>query len=269
MTAFSRAASDLHTLEQCAQGDSPLHRAHPRTKIAVTLGDLAAVVSFPGQNVSALAPFAVYPLALLALSGVGAGLLFRRLLAALPFAAMVGLGNLFVLRTPMFALGPLAVSAGMLSLASILLKTALTVSAVLLLLASTPFAAISGELAALGLPDILCLQLALTYRYLSVLTEEARSMHSAYRLRSGRERVRMRDMGVFLGQLLLRSVDRAGRVYDAMKCRGFRGVFVSGSRRKFCPRDALCVLLAAVPLVCLRFFNFSVILGNLAKGIFR
>jgi cobalt/nickel transport system permease protein len=31
----------------------------------------------------------------------------------------------------------------------------------------------------------------------------------------------MRDMGVFSGQLLIRSFDRAERVYNAMKCRGY------------------------------------------------
>jgi len=38
----------------------------------------------------------------------------------------------------------------------------------------------------------------------------------------------MRDMGSFAGQLLLRSFDRAERVYNAMKCRGYALGYITG-----------------------------------------
>lgn len=33
----------------------------------------------------------------------------------------------------------------------------------------------------------------------------------------------MKDMGIFVGQLLLKSFDRAESIYVAMKCRGYDG----------------------------------------------
>ena len=57
-----------------------------------------------------------------------------------------------------------------------------------------------------------------------MLLNEAVSMHTAYTLRTDNQKgIKMRDMGSFLGQLLLRSTDRAEQVYYAMKCRGFHG----------------------------------------------
>jgi cobalt/nickel transport system permease protein len=53
-------------------------------------------------------------------------------------------------------------------------------------------------------------------------------MNTAYCLRNtGRKGIEMRpllqlrDMGSFTGQLLIRSFDRADRIYNAMKCRGY------------------------------------------------
>jgi cobalt/nickel transport system permease protein len=74
----------------------------------------------------------------------------------------------------------------------------------------------------LRLPDIFIVMFELTYRYTAVLLNEAYSMSIAYSLRSpNRKGIEMRDMGYFSGQLLIRSFERAERVYNAMKCRGY------------------------------------------------
>lgn len=60
------------------------------------------------------------------------------------------------------------------------------------------------------------------YRYIGVLVEEASTMITAYRLRNpGYKWPYIKHMGSFVGHLFLRSFDRAQRVYNAMKCRGY------------------------------------------------
>jgi cobalt/nickel transport system permease protein len=145
-------------------------------------------------------------------------------------------------------------------------KTLLAVSAVLILMAATTFTDISRQLALMGMPKIICLQLILTYRYLAVLIREAASMFTAYILRApGRKGIRIQNMGSFLGTLLLRSFDRAERVYQAMKCRGFDGIYRSGGKRRLRPADWGYAAVLTLGIVGLRFFNLSLFLGHLAR----
>ncbi|MDR1420054.1 MAG: cobalt ECF transporter T component CbiQ [Treponema sp.] len=251
-------------------GDTPVHRLHPLAKIAAVVIYVTAVISFPPENISGLVPFCFFPAVLAALSGTPAGPLFSRFLLALPFSAMGGLSSLVLLRESVFTLGSFTVTAGMLSAFSILLKTFLTVMAVLVLAATTPFTEIPPALASAGLPRVLGLQFIMTWRYLSVLLAEAASMNTAYMLRSpGRRGIRMEDMGSFLGQLLLRSFDRAERVYGAMKSRGFDGNFHGSRFRRMRVSDCLFVLAAAAFSVCLRFVNAGLLAGRLFSPVLQ
>jgi cobalt/nickel transport system permease protein len=112
----------------------------------------------------------------------------------------------------------------------------------------------------------------MTWRYLSVLLGEASAINTAYMLRSpGSRGIKMKDMGSFLGQLLLRSIDRAERVYAAMKCRGFDGRFGAGYGQKRLGRmraaDILFILATAVFSLGLRFFNAGLFTGAAVRGV--
>jgi hypothetical protein len=130
----------------------------------------------------------------------------------------------------------------------------------------------------------------MTYRYLSVLWDEAAAMVTAYTLRCGGAGIGIKDSGPFLGRLLLRGFDRAGRVYQAMKCRGY-GEFPAGSGApdktkppvpagsadkglpagaalEFRITDGLYTVLLCAAFAGLRFFNLSRFLGGLAAALF-
>ncbi|MDR1955443.1 MAG: cobalt ECF transporter T component CbiQ [Treponema sp.] len=258
------AAAGMDRLERLALGTSPIHRLHPRAKLLITGVYVVTVISFPSQNVSGLIPFLLYPAILMSLSGTPYRPLLGRLLTALPFALMGGVSNLFFIPETAFYLGAFRVSIGMVSLASILLKTLLTVFGVLLLIATTSFTDISRQLSLLGMPKILNLQLVMTYRYIAVLLGEARRMVTAYSLRAPlHQGIAMKDMGSFLGQLILRSFDRSERVYHAMQCRGFDGVYRGTGPQGFRPADYGYTLGLGITMGAFRFFNFSVFLGRL------
>jgi cobalt/nickel transport system permease protein len=261
-----QAAAGMDRLERLSLGDSPVHRLHPLAKLFTTVFYMGVVISFPSYEVSGLVPFLAYPFLLIPASGTPLKPLAGRLLCALPFSLMGAVSNLFLMRGAAFSFYGFTVSFGMLSFASIMLKTFLTVSAVLLLVSTTPFTEISAQLAALRVPKILCLQLVMTYRYIGLLLREAALMMTAYFLRAPKQKgIRMKDMGSFLGQLILRSSDRSGRVYQAMQCRGFRGVYAGIQRAGPGFHDWLYTVLLVSAIFFLRFFNFSLFLGRLAK----
>jgi cobalt/nickel transport system permease protein len=258
------ASSGLGKMEQLAAGTSPVHRLPPMVKLITTLVYIIAVVSFPNDNVSGLMPYIFYPACMMPISDIPAKPFFARMLVALPFALLGGVSNLFIMRDAMFTLGAITVTDGLISFVSIMLKMLLSVSAVLILAATTPFTHICRALSQLKLPGVICLQLLLTYRYIAVLIGETITAITAYRLRSPlRGGIHIRHIGSFLGVLLLRSMERAERIYQAMMCRGFDGSWDwITERRTGAAAIIYCVLLI---LLCatFRFINPSEIIGEL------
>ena len=265
MAELYHAITGIDRMERLAMEDSPVHRIHPMPKLITTLIYIIAVVSFPPHNISGLVPFVFYPAIMMPLSGTPYRPILKMLLAALPFSLMAGLGNLLLMRNTAFHIGSLAVSQGMVSFASVMLKTMLTVFAVLILIATTPFIEINRQLVAMRIPKIFCLSLIMTYRYLSVLLGEAASMFTAYSMRApGKKGIVMKDMGGFLGLLILRSFDRAERVYQAMKCRGFQNMYHGKKRESPRRHDWVYAVLLSLAILILRFFNLSLFWGGLA-----
>ena len=264
MPNLFRAAAGIEHMEQLAASDSIIHRLHPLAKLMTTVTYIVLTVSFSSRNVSGLVPFLLFPVILMSLSGTPYRPLLKRLLVALPFCLMGGVGNLIFVREHAFSIGAFSVTVGMISFFSIVLKTFLTVLSVLLLIATTSFVQISDQLVSLHVPKILCLQLTMTYRYISVLLDEAARMFTAYQLRAPEQKgIRMKDMGSFIGQLVLRSFDRAERVYRSMKCRGFDGKYRGKGAGRFRCSDGIYSAAVILSLFLFRFVNISLFLGRL------
>ena len=78
----------------------------------------------------------------------------------------------------------------------------------------------------LHVPGTFVTVLMLTYRYIIVLLKEMERMTDAYTLRApGQKGLHYKVWGTMVGQLLLRSMDRAQTVYDSMRLRGYCGEF--------------------------------------------
>jgi cobalt/nickel transport system permease protein len=259
---IKRTVAGIYALEQLSAGKSAIHRAHPLVKLAVTLVYIVAVVSFGPYALTGLVPYLFYPFMLMAISETPYKPLLKRLLLALPFSVLAGVSNIIFNTRPCFMLADVAVSCGVVSFAAILLKTYLTVMALLILMSTTSMTALSDQLLRLKVPAIIVMLLSMVYRYISVLYGEASKMYTAYMLRARDQKgIRMRDMGSFVGQLLLRSVSRAERVYAAMKLRGYSGGMMSGKARRPQAKEIAVAAALAAAIFALRFVDVTVLLG--------
>lgn len=263
MADMRTALGKLYTLEQLSAGTTAIHRLHPFVKLTATAVYLVCIVSFDRYAVGRLMPYLFYPAVVLALAEVPYGLIFRRTLVALPFCLFAGVSNLFLDRTVVFRLGSIPVSAGMVSLTAIVLRTLLCVAAVLILVAVTPFAQLTDQLRRLRVPGMFVSLFEMTYRYLGALVEEASAMVTAYRLRCpGAVGPDIRHMGPFVGQLLLRSFDRAERVYQAMQCRGYALRDAGRTKRPLGAADWIFLLTVGGSSALFRLLNIPLLLGG-------
>jgi cobalt/nickel transport system permease protein len=214
----------IGALDRLSRGTSPIHTLDPRAKLAVTLAFAIAVASVPKYALDTLLPFAVFPLFMLIRSEIPASFVLRRLAVLAPFAVVAGAFNPLLDTHTVLRIGGVGISGGWLSFASILVRFALTIGALIVLAASTGVPALGHAAKKLGAPLALVTQILGLYRYLFLTLEESQRTLLAWRLRNPRGRhPSWRVFAQILGQLLLRSAARAGRVHDAMLCRGFDG----------------------------------------------
>jgi cobalt/nickel transport system permease protein len=190
---------------------SLLQKASPRPKLAAALLLITVTALLPRRpDLLYLLPAAVL-LVLWPLSAMPLGYVWRRLLIV----------ELFVLGIALLSL--LNPSATPIVLSAIL-KSNLCVFTLLLLTWTTPFYDILQELRRLRLPAVMLTTLTLMYRYLPVLVEESRRMQRARASRTffRRRRLAWQNLSTIIGQLFVRSADRAERIYLAMCARGWK-----------------------------------------------
>ena len=189
-------------IEKLANGDSLIHRLNPLLKIILALMYIIFVISTSCLDFFELPLYSIIIGIMISLSKVSFMDLFKRSLIGLPISLCIGFSNLLFI--------------------TIIIKNILCLMAVFLLMATTKFDSITCELVHLKIPSIFVLQLVMIYRYIFVLVEEALTMIQAYQLKNPQSKgIAFKDMGSFVGSLLVRSFERSNEVYNAMKCRGF------------------------------------------------
>lgn len=198
-------------LDRYSRSKSPVHRLPAGIKLVAALLLVLGLVLMP---VPAYWFFAA----------VAGGLLLAVVVARIPFGY---LGQRLLLVEP-FVLGMAALTllqpGGRAVFLGIVVKSTLCLLTMVLLANTTPFAELLQVLRRARVPALLVTTLALMYRYLFVLVDETERMQRARHSRTfTRQRWRMwRNLASVIGQLFVRSTERAERIYAAMCARGWQ-----------------------------------------------
>jgi cobalt/nickel transport system permease protein len=191
-----------------------VHELDPRVKILVSFVFILFVVSLPKYELAALMPFFVYPVFLLTAGEIPFKAIAKKVLFISPFAIFIGIFNPMLDTTVLVHPFGIPVSGGWISFITIIVKFILTVSTGLLLIAVTSFPGICEAMERLKLPKIFVIQLLFLYRYLFVLLQESLRMLRAREARSfGNRGKEIRTFIKLISVLLIRSVERAERIY--------------------------------------------------------
>lgn len=205
--------------------DSPLHLLEPRSKLVAFTALIIAVLCIPANKGFLFFIYFFATAILMGISQVPLTFIMGRALVILPFIVLATLA---------------APWKGFPGLAILFIRAILCLLLLILLTNTTRFIELLRGLRKLGCPEILVMNLSFLYRYLFVLTEEAMRMKQARDCRRvGRApfREELKILSSMLGTLLIRSFERAERMYSAMLSRGFSGEFQVYSPRKFSWRD--------------------------------
>lgn len=269
MASIHNAVLELKKLDLLANGNSAIHLLDARAKVLVTLVFILCVVSHNRYELTALIPFFIFPVVIISLAGLSPLFILRKIILLCPFILAVGILNPVFDREVLVQLGPLGISAGWISFASIILRSILTVGAAFILVGVTGFTAVCQALERMGMPQVFAVQLLFLYRYIFVLAEEGGRASRARELRScGRKGLGISSFGSLVGHLLLRTWQRAERIHMAMLARGFTGEFHAYRQSCFGKAELFFVLGWSALFIFIRTQNVPRFLGELVTGLF-
>jgi cobalt/nickel transport system permease protein len=237
--------------------ESPVHRLDARTKVLMAVFFVLTVVSTPPNHLLAFVVYAGLLLWVAALGRVPVGFIALRAALVLPFSALVAAGLPFMGGERTVAVLGVHLSVkGLWLLAGAAMKSALGVSALVLLVSTTPLSALLAGVRRLGCPALFVDLLALTYRYLFVLVEEAMRLRRAAAARGYRPRWLPQAIivGRLVGNLFVRSYERAERVYGAMRLRGYSSRMPAAAPSRFSPADGVVLVALILTLAVVRVF---------------
>lgn len=254
MKKIREAISDLHKMDMEAARDGWLQGIHPLPKLLVTVAFILTAVSFGKYDLAGVLKLGIYLIISYVLGDISVKRLIKRMKPVLALVCLVGIANPFFDREILFSLGGSAVTGGMVSAVTLMLKGIYAVAASYLLMVTTSMEDLCYALRKLHIPKVFVTILMLVYRYLIVLLKEIERMTDAYALRApGQKGLHYKVWGTMVGRLLLRSMDRAQTVYDSMMLRGYCGEFHLRCKKKAGKGDWLYAAVWIAVLLIIRY----------------
>ncbi len=214
--------------EPFAAGDSPVHRMDPRCRVA--FATLLSFVIALSEKFPALWAGLFFSLILLCMARLNLKAVLARV------AVMWGFLLLLWILLPLTFEGEAVYRVWQLTLtregillsARISLKSNAILVIFISLVTTMNFTTLGYALNSFRIPEKLVHLLLLTYRYIFVIEQEYRRLLRAANIRNFRPKTNLhtyRTYAYLAGMLFVRASARAERVYQAMRCRGFRGKF--------------------------------------------
>jgi cobalt/nickel transport system permease protein len=144
---------------------------------------------------------------------------------------------------------------GLLTAALITVRVATSISLVLLVTLTTPWARLLAALRSLGVPRLFVLVIGMAYRYLFVLLAAVQDMYVARRARAIAPERDARGgrafVGATAGALFGKATILADEVHQAMTSRGYRGDARTLDRFRVTPLDLVVLALTAAGMLLL------------------
>jgi len=240
-----------------------INNIHPLVKLIITVVYICILASFDRYEIVGMLPFILYPVIVVIVCDIPFGKLLKRVLIVEPFIIVAGILNP-IFDKNIIEIGGMVFSSGWLTFISLMLKSTLMVTAGFLLIATTGIDDIARALSIIRIPSIFVLLFLLTYRYIFVLMDEASRLLKAYALRAPQQKgVKIRVWGQMVGQLLIRTYNRAQTIYQSMILKGYNGRYNIAIGRGFILMDAAYFLAWVAFIAVARVVNIPLLIASI------
>lgn len=257
----------IRFLDEISQKSTFIHKLHPLAKLIVSIFYIIMTVSYGKYEIISMIPLLIYLVVVFNAGDIPLKPILKRSLIVLPIAIGLGIFNPMLDNKQILIFSNISISRGWISYLSLIIKSFLSVICALLLISTTSMDKLSKVLHKLHIPKIIIMQLLFTYRYIYVLLEEFANIWTAYSLRAPNQNgIHYKLWGPLLGQVLIRTYDRAERIYSAMKLRGYNVEYKIKESDKLLLKDYIYLIFWIAFLLVVKFYNIPVLLGIIFTG---
>ncbi|MCM1287342.1 MAG: energy-coupling factor transporter transmembrane protein EcfT [Clostridium sp.] len=225
MNRFDNMLGEMCSIDREAAKGGWLNEMHPLVKLFVTIWFVCFVISFQNNMLMGILSMSVYLVICFLMADISLYKCLKRMRTVLFAFFIFGGANI------LFS-GDLRL--GMIAAAGFWCKGVMSVFAVYVLIVTTAIDDICGALRIMHVPELLVTVIMLIYRYINILIKETKRLSESYFVLSpGQKGIHAKAWGQFAGNLMLRSIDRAKRVYDSMNMAGYEWRILSGNHKKY------------------------------------
>ena len=122
MNKLGNALYEIHHMDMLAAKDQWVNKIHPLVKLVLTIVFLTVTMSFPKYDLTGLLRMGIYPIVLFIVGEISLSDSIRRLRIVLPLVCFVGLFNPIFDRQVIGHIGTAPLTAGMLSMVTLMIK---------------------------------------------------------------------------------------------------------------------------------------------------
>ncbi|WP_044914848.1 cobalt ECF transporter T component CbiQ [Butyrivibrio sp. WCE2006] len=253
MDSIEQRLHEFQKFQELWQRSHWMNELHPLGKLLISVLYIFTVVSFDKYAVAPLILMSLYPIFGFVLGELSIRTGLYRMRLILPLVLIVGIFNPFFDRDIVLRIGQIGITGGVISMITLMLKGFYAVLAAYILIATTSIEKICYALRAIHVPKIIVIVILLIERYFYIMGEEADRIVTAYKLRAPKQKgIHYSAWGTLVGMWLIRSMDRAGVVYESMLLRGFKGDFDTG-KQKTKPFDIMYTAFWIIAFMIIRF----------------
>lgn len=264
MNSTHQARLIIGRLDQQAEGNSFIHRVNPLVKLFITIVFIAFTTSYGKYDLSGMVVMILFPVVLYQLAMVSISECFYRMRYVMPLVCAVGIVNPFFDKEILLSIGGVGISGGVVSMVTLIVKGILCVMMSYLLIATTSIEELCSAMRRVHIPAFFVTLILLTYRFVAILLDEVSIMTDAYKLRAPEQNgIQFSAWGSFLGQLILRSVDRAQALFESMVLRGYNGEISYFGNKRYSSGSLIFMVITIGLMIFVRFFNVAELLGSM------
>lgn len=256
MNKSDKAIKEINSIYELNEINSSIRKLSPIVKLIITILYLLMVISINKYDLQGMIVLIVYPAIMYSMARIKMSTCLYKLRYILPIIMMVGIFNPLLDKEVIEAYG---LSGGLISMITLMLKGVYCLLASFILIATTPIEEICYALRKLKVPSFITSLFLLTYRYVLVLLEKVSIMLDSYKLRAPNQKgIHISTWGTFLGQLILRTLDKGNALYESMELRGYKGEFYYTQVDTDKKKSIIFLVMMILLFIVLRMYNFIV-----------
>lgn len=263
MNKIDKTVYKIYNIDDLANKNSWINNIHPLIKLLITIFYISLIITIDKYNISIVVGMSIYPIIMFDMADISLKEALKRISIALPFLFFMGVLNLFFDKEVVLIINKITITKGSVSMINLILKGTLTLLASYLLIATTTIEKICYAMYKLHIPHIFIVEIMFIYRYITVLLKEISKITDAYSLRAPKQKgINYKAWGPLVGQLLIRSMDKASNIYESMCLRGYSGKFYCYNDIKYNKKDFMYMIIWILILIVIRFSVLLQIIGG-------